>query len=75
MANRLTGKVVLITAAAQGIGRACAEAFAKEGARVIATDINGEKLKELSSYSGGENCACDIARYFPSPTQSTFVLV
>ena len=52
MASRLASKVVLITAAAQGIGRACAEAFAKEGARVIATDVNEEKLKELSSISG-----------------------
>jgi 2-keto-3-deoxy-L-fuconate dehydrogenase len=37
--ERLAGKVALVTAAAQGIGRACAERFAREGARVIATDI------------------------------------
>lgn len=43
----LTGKITLITAAAQGIGRASVEAFAKAGAKVIATDINAEKLKEL----------------------------
>lgn len=43
----LTGKITLITAAAQGIGRASAEAFVRAGARVIATDINAEKLKEL----------------------------
>jgi len=43
----LTGKFTLITAAAQGIGRASAEAFARAGARVIATDINAEKLHEL----------------------------
>jgi len=43
----LSGKVVLITAAAQGIGRASAEAFAKAGAQVIATDIQAEKLREL----------------------------
>ena len=43
----LTGKVTLITAAAQGIGLASAHAFAKAGAKVIATDINAEKLKEL----------------------------
>ena len=43
----LTGKITLITAAAQGIGRASVEAFAKAGARVIATDINAEKLKQL----------------------------
>jgi 2-keto-3-deoxy-L-fuconate dehydrogenase len=43
----LTGKIVLITAAAQGIGEASARAFAKAGAKVIATDINADKLKEL----------------------------
>jgi 2-keto-3-deoxy-L-fuconate dehydrogenase len=45
--SNLEGKITLITAAAQGIGRASVEAFAKAGARVIATDINAEKLKEL----------------------------
>ena len=43
----LTSKIVLITAAAQGIGRASVEAFVAAGAKVIATDINAEKLKEL----------------------------
>jgi 2-keto-3-deoxy-L-fuconate dehydrogenase len=43
----LSGKVTLITAAAQGIGQASALAFAKAGAKVIATDINAEKLREL----------------------------
>lgn len=43
----LTGKITLITAAAQGIGRASVEAFSRAGAKVIATDINAEKLKEL----------------------------
>ena len=43
----LNGKITFITAAAQGIGRASVEAFAKAGAKVIATDINAEKLKEL----------------------------
>ena len=52
MAGRLTSKVVFITAAAQGIGRACAERFAKEGARVIASDMNGEKIKELNGIAG-----------------------
>ncbi len=39
MGNRLAGKIAVVTAAAQGIGRATALAFAAEGARVIATDI------------------------------------
>jgi 3-hydroxybutyrate dehydrogenase len=44
---RLKNKKIVITASAQGIGRATAIAFSKEGAEVIATDINEEKLKEL----------------------------
>jgi 2-keto-3-deoxy-L-fuconate dehydrogenase len=47
MSARLKDKSVLITAAAQGIGRAIAERFAAEGARVIATDINLEVLGTL----------------------------
>jgi 3-hydroxybutyrate dehydrogenase len=44
---RLKDKKIVVTAAAQGIGRATAVAFANEGAEVIATDINQEKLTEL----------------------------
>ncbi|WP_158046402.1 SDR family oxidoreductase [Skermanella pratensis] len=44
---RLSGKTALVTAAAQGIGRATALAFAREGADVVATDLNLDKLKEL----------------------------
>jgi len=44
---RLAGKRAVITAAAQGIGRASAIAFAREGARVIATDINMAALESL----------------------------
>ena len=47
MAGRLDGKVALLTAAAAGIGRATAEAFAAEGAKVIATDLNLDGLKGL----------------------------
>ncbi len=43
----LEGKVVLITAAAQGIGRASALAFARAGAKVHATDVNEALLAEL----------------------------
>lgn len=45
---RLEEKNIIVTAAAQGIGRATALAFAKEGANVIATDINYGKIKELN---------------------------
>jgi 2-keto-3-deoxy-L-fuconate dehydrogenase len=48
---RLKNKVIMITAAAQGIGRASALACAKEGARVIATDINAEALATLAQES------------------------
>ena len=47
MSARLAGKKALVTAAGQGIGRAVAEAFAREGAHVIATDINREALAAL----------------------------
>ena len=46
--GRLNGKTALITAAGQGIGRASALAMAREGARVIATDINETALAELA---------------------------
>ncbi len=48
MTARLTGKYILITAAAQGIGRASALAMAAEGAKVIATDINEQVLGSLA---------------------------
>lgn len=48
MAHRLTGKVVLVTGASQGIGKACAELFAKEGAFVFITDINDDLGKRAA---------------------------
>jgi len=56
----LAGKTVLITAAAQGIGRASVEAFARAGARVIATDINAAKLAELDGMSGVTTRMLDV---------------
>jgi 2-keto-3-deoxy-L-fuconate dehydrogenase len=52
MTQRLAGKTALVTAAAQGIGRATAEAFAREGANVIATDLNEQALAELAGIGG-----------------------
>ncbi len=47
MAGRLDGKIALVTAAGQGIGRAITQAFIDEGARVIATDVDESKLDGL----------------------------
>jgi 2-dehydro-3-deoxy-L-fuconate 4-dehydrogenase len=49
VAGRLQGKRVLVTAAAQGIGRAGALAMAQEGAEVLATDVNATLLVELEA--------------------------
>lgn len=51
MTQRLAGKTAFVTAAGQGIGRAIAEAFAREGATVIATDLNEALLATLKSPS------------------------
>jgi 2-keto-3-deoxy-L-fuconate dehydrogenase len=48
MSDRLKGKRAFVTAAAVGIGRACALAFAREGAHVFATDIDEQKLGLLT---------------------------
>jgi 2-keto-3-deoxy-L-fuconate dehydrogenase len=48
MAGRLKGKTALVTAAGQGIGRAIAEAFVREGATVFATDVDTSKLEGLA---------------------------
>ncbi len=60
MGKRLAGKTALITAAAQGIGRATALAFAREGAQVWATDINESKLSEIASTSGIRSRRLDV---------------
>ncbi len=52
MAGRLAGKTAFVTAAGQGIGRAAALAFAREGARVWATDIEPKTLAELEGTEG-----------------------
>ncbi len=52
MTQRLLGKTAFITAAGQGIGRAVAEAFVREGAQVIATDINAALLHSLAEATG-----------------------
>jgi len=58
--SRLRDKTALITGAGQGIGRASAELFAREGARVIATDINATALKSLAHSTGCEIHELDV---------------
>lgn len=60
MSNRLAGKTALITAAAQGIGKASALAFAAEGASVIATDVNQDRLAELESIPAIQTHRLDV---------------
>ncbi len=59
MSDRLKGKRAFVTAAAKGIGRACAIAFAREGADVIATDIDEKALADLKGHGVKETCKLD----------------
>jgi 2-keto-3-deoxy-L-fuconate dehydrogenase len=58
--GRLAGKVALITAAGQGIGRATAAAMAREGAEVIATDVNPQLLATLAGTPGITTRVLDV---------------
>jgi 2-keto-3-deoxy-L-fuconate dehydrogenase len=60
MSDRLKGKLAFVTAAAVGIGRACAVAFAREGAIVIATDIDEKGLSTLKSEGVAEVARLDV---------------
>jgi 2-keto-3-deoxy-L-fuconate dehydrogenase len=60
MAGRLAGKVAFVTAAAQGMGRGAALAFAREGARVWASDINAAKLAEIEGKDGIRTRSLDV---------------
>jgi 2-keto-3-deoxy-L-fuconate dehydrogenase len=60
MSKRLAGKTAFLTAAAQGIGRAVALAFAREGARVIATDVDEAGLTSLARESGCTTRRLDV---------------
>lgn len=54
MVDRLKGKIALITGAAQGIGQACAELFAQEGAFVFLSDVNDDLGKRVANKIGSQ---------------------
>jgi 2-keto-3-deoxy-L-fuconate dehydrogenase len=60
MGDRLKGKRAFVTAGAAGIGRACAIAFAREGATVIATDIDEKGLALLAGDGVSEAARLDV---------------
>ena len=60
MSGRLSGKTALVTAAGQGMGRAGALAFAREGARVLATDVDDGLLRELDGRAGVTTARLDV---------------
>ena len=60
MSGRLAGKTAFCTASGAGIGRAVAVAFAREGAKVIATDIDMAKLKGLAEDGIAETHLLDV---------------
>jgi len=60
MSGRLAGKTAFCTASGAGIGRACALAFAREGARVIATDLDATKLVGLEAEGIAECRSLDV---------------
>ena len=58
---KLSGKVALVTGAAQGIGAACAEAFVREGAKVLITDVNEEVGRRTAQSLGVAFARCDVS--------------
>jgi len=61
---KLEGKVAIVTGAASGFGRAIAERFALEGAKLVMADINGEGVSEVASGYGDNAIAvtCDVSQ-------------
>jgi 3-hydroxybutyrate dehydrogenase len=59
----LTGRSALVTGAASGIGRACAERLARAGAAVTVLDLNGDAAKAVADEIGGEAMQVDLSDY------------
>ena len=59
--NTLAGRHAIVTGGASGIGRACAEAFAREGARVTVADLDGDRANEVAREIGGEAWQVDLS--------------
>lgn len=62
MTGRLSGKRAVITGAAQGIGKAIAEAFVAEGAELLLADIDADRLAATAAELGQEGLVLDVAR-------------
>lgn len=60
-ADRLAGRAILVTGAAQGIGRAIARLFAAEGAKLALVDIKAQELDAVAAEIGAEAFAFDLA--------------
>ena len=56
----LNNRVAVVTGAASGIGACCARAFAEQGAKVVAADLNGDGANEVAKEIGGLAVACDV---------------
>ena len=57
---RFTDQVVLVTGAGHGIGRAVAERFASEGAKVVVNDLSPQRTQEAAAAIGGIGIAADV---------------
>jgi glucose 1-dehydrogenase len=62
VSRRLEGKVALVTGAARGIGFACAEAFVREGAKVVLADVEEKQGRASAERLGGQFVACDVSK-------------